>query len=372
MSLARSVKPEIASLQPYQPGKPIEELEREFGIVGAVKLASNENALGPSPRALAALAAALPEVHRYPDGASFALRHKLASRLEVTPAQLVLGAGSDEILELLAKAFLRPQDEVVYAWPSFAMYPIVIQGAGARGVAVPLTSGLVHDLPALGAAVNERTRLVFVCNPNNPTGTSVGAEAFERFVAQLPSEVLLVVDEAYCEYAQRPDFPNALPWIARRPATIVLRTFSKIYGLAGLRVGYGIASSELVGYLERARHPFNVSLLAQVAALAALEDVAHVQASQRNNREGLAFLHQALAALGIEVTPSDANFVLARTGIGTYEQLLREGVIVRAMGGFGLPEHVRITVGLPEENRRLVAALERLRRPQKRAVRHAG
>lgn len=354
------VKPHIAGLQPYVPGKPIEEVERELGIQGSVKLASNENPLGPSPRAAEAIRKAAGRVHRYPDGACTRLRQALAERLGVGPGQIVFGAGSDELLELLAKAFLGPGDEAVFAWPSFAMYPIVTRGMGATAVQVPLDANLVHDLPALAAAVSERTRIVFVCNPNNPTGTSVGAEAFERFASSLPDDVVLAVDEAYVEYARRADFPDALAWVARRPGMVVLRTFSKIYGLAGVRVGYGVMDEELAGYLERARHPFNVSLLAEEAALAALGDDDHVERSRRVNAEGIAFLEKALGTLGIPTWPSDANFVLARTGAGAYERLLRLGVIVRPMAGFGLSDHVRITVGTAEENERLVKALQLL------------
>jgi histidinol-phosphate aminotransferase len=362
MSIESLVKPYVAKLEPYQPGKPVEELERELGISGAIKLASNENPLGPSPKAVEALRAALGEVHRYPDGSSFRLRRKLAARLGVEPGALVFGTGSDGILEFLAKAFLAPGDEAVFAWPSFAMYPIVVGGSGARAVSVPLDEGLVHDLPAMSRAIGERTRLVIVCNPNNPTGTSVGAAAFERFVEALPADVVLAVDEAYVEYVRRPDFPDALAWVRRRPGTIVLRTFSKIYGLAGLRVGYGIGDPELVGFLERTRHPFDVSSLAQVAAEAALDDDDHVARSRRANAEGMEWLARELASLGIETWSSDANFLLARAGgRATYDALLREGVIVRPLGGFGLTEHVRITVGLPEENARLVAALRKIR-----------
>jgi len=361
MALERFVKPHIAELEPYQPGKPIEELERELGIQGAVKLASNENPNGPSPKAVEALRAAAEGVHRYPDGSCFRLRAALSRRLAVAPNQLVFGTGSDEILELIAKCFLGPGDEAVYAWPSFAMYPIVVQGMGATPVAVPLDADLVHDLPAMLAAVSERTRVVMVCNPNNPTGTSVGADAFDRFAAALPQGVILVADEAYFEYARREDFPDALGWLARRPGTAVLRTFSKIYGLAGLRVGYGVMDPELAGYLERARHPFNVNLLSETAALAALDDEDHVERTLRVNREGVEQLGRELGALGIQVWPTDANFLLARTGAGSYELLLREGVIVRPMGGFGLPELVRITVGTAGENEKLVKALQKIR-----------
>jgi len=354
------VKPWVQKLEPYVPGKPIEELERELGIANAVKLASNENPLGPSPRAVEAIWNAAERVHRYPDGGCFRLRQALSARLDVAPEQLVFGTGSDEILELLAKCFLGPSDEVVYAWPSFAMYPIVTQGMGATSVRIPLDGDFVHDLTAMREAVTSRTRIVIICNPNNPTGTSVGAAAFDRFAASLPESVVLAIDEAYVEYARRPDFPDALAWVRRRPGTCVLRTFSKIYGLAGLRVGYAVADRELAGYLERARHPFNVNVIAEAAALAALDDHEHVERARKTNAEGFEFLTRELRRLGLETWPSDANFLLASAPAGTYERLLREGVIVRPMAGFGLPNHIRITIGTAEENERLVKALERL------------
>jgi histidinol-phosphate aminotransferase len=424
MALERVVKPWILDLEPYQPGKPAEELDRELaasearsepeaseglpvgssptaptgalpalpvgssptgspqGWEGSLKLASNESPLGPSPLAVAAMRGALGRVHRYPDGASFGLRRKLAARLAVGEEQLVFGCGADEVLELLAKVLLGPSDECVFAWPSFAMYPIVVKGMGARPVAVPLDGDLVHDLPAMARAVGPRTKLVFVCNPNNPTGTSVGREAFDRFVAGLPAEVVLAVDEAYADFARRPDFPDALDWVRRRPGTIALRTFSKAYGLAGLRVGYGVADPELAGYLQRARHPFNVNRLAEVAAEAALDDREYEERLRRVNGEGVDYLTRELRALGFEVWPTDANFLLARPGRsargasaaaapagasptgepagGVFGRLLREGVIVRPLASFGLPDHVRITVGLPEENERLVKALRRI------------
>ena len=361
VALKDMVNRHVAELEPYEPGKPIETLERELGIQGSIKLASNESPLGPSPRAVEAVRAALTDLHRYPDGNSFALRERLAERLGVSGDQLVFGAGADEVLELLAKAFLAAGSEAVYAWPSFAMYPIVVRGMGATPVAVPLTGDLVHDLDAMQVAVTDRTRIVFVCNPNNPTGTSVGAESFVRFASELPPDVVLAIDEAYFEFATRSDFPDSLAVLRERPATIVLRTFSKIYGLAGLRIGYGIAGRELADYLQRARHPFNVNRLAEVAALAALDDVEHAEELRRLNREGVAYLSAELGALGIEVWPSDANFVLARPGAGVYAALLREGVIVRPLAGFGMPEHVRISVGLPEENERLIKTLKHLR-----------
>jgi len=361
MSLKDIVKPHIQTLTPYVPGKPLGELTREFGINDPVKLASNESPLGPSPKVVEAIREAAADVHRYPDGASFELRAALSRKLSVDPEQLVFGAGADEILELLAKTLLGPGDEAVYAWPSFAMYPIVVKGMGATPVQVPLTEEFVHDLPAMARAVNERTKLVIVCNPNNPTGTSVGAKALEGFVLGLPESCVLVIDEAYVDFARSADFPDSLALAERRPATVVLRTFSKISGLAGLRIGYGIADIELAGYLQRARHPFNVNRLAEVAAVAALEDREYAELTVRNNSEGIEYLTRELTALGIKVWPSDANFVLAEAGAGTYDRLLREGVIIRPLVGFGLPDHVRISVGLPEENERLVKALQSIR-----------
>ncbi len=360
MALERLVNPHILDLKPYQPGKPMEELERELGITGSIKLASNENPIGPSPKAVEALARAIGEVNRYPDGACFALRERLAEKLGVATSQLVFGCGGDEVLELIVKTFLAPGDEVVYAWPSFAMYPILVKGMGGISVPVPLRADLGHDLEGMQDAIGERTKIVFVCNPNNPTGTSIGADEFDRFVEGLPDSVILVVDEAYFEFVRRKDFPDTVAWLARRPGTLVMRTFSKIHGLAGLRIGYGIGDVELIDYLERARHPFNVNRLAEAAALAALDDDEHATRTRALNAAGIETLERGLTALGYEVHATDANFILVRTGAGSYEKLLREGVIVRPMGGFGLDDCVRITVGLPEENERVIEALRRL------------
>ena len=363
------VKPWIPGIEPYKPGKPIEELERELGIKEAVKLASNENPLGPSPKALAAIAAAAGRVNRYPDGASFKLRTKLAARLGVKPQQLVFGCGADEIFELLVKCFAGPSDEIVYAWPSFAMYPVVTAGMGATAVPVPLTREFVHDLAAMRAAVTPRTRIVFVCNPNNPTGTSVGRAELDAFVASLPADVVLAIDEAYVDFAQRKDFPDSLAWLAKRPGTLVVRTFSKNYGLAGLRVGYGVGDSELIGYLERARHPFNLNLLAEEAAVAALDDAEHLARTLRVVAEGRDYFARELPALGIRVWPSDANFLLADAGVGAYDALLRQGVIVRPLAGFGLPGHIRISIGTAEENERCLKALQSFVAARGRAAR---
>ena len=361
MSLSQRVKPYIAALEPYVPGKPIDQLERELGIQGSIKLASNENPLGPSPKAVKAIEAAASGVHRYPDGASYELRRALAERLEVDADQLVFGCGSDEVMELVAKAFIRPEDEVVYAWPSFAMYPIVTQGMGGRAVQVPLDADLVHDLPAMAEAVTDRTQVLIVCNPNNPTGTSVGAAAFDRFMESLPEDLVVIVDEVYVEYARRTDFPDALAWVQRRPATLAMRSFSKLHGLAGLRVGYGIAGKELASYLERARHPFNLNLLAEAAATAALGDLEFIDRTLRLNAEGAEYLTREIEALGFRVWPTDTNFVLTETGPGAYDALLRKGVIIRPMAGAGLPDHVRISIGTREENEKLIQALKAFR-----------
>ncbi len=351
------VNPHIRDLAPYQPGKPMEELERELGLDSSIKLASNENPIGPSPRAVEAVRAGIEEVNRYPDGACFELRAKLAKRLSVEENQLVFGCGADEILELIVKTFLAPGDEVVMPWPSFAMYPIVVKGMGGKVVQVPLRDDFGHDLDAMREAITERTKVVFVCNPNNPTGGSLGKAEFDAFVETLPEDVVLAVDEAYFEFARRSDFPDSVGWLARRPATLVLRTFSKYLGLAGLRIGYGIGSAELVGFMERARHPFNVNRLAEAAAVAALDDEEHVRRTLEVNANGIEYLTRELTSMGITVEPTDTNFVLAKIGANVFDDLLKQGVIVRPMAGFGLPEHVRITVGLPQENERLVKAL---------------
>jgi histidinol-phosphate aminotransferase len=361
MSLRDRVKEHIRDLAPYVPGKPIEELERELGVTRSIKLASNENPLGPSPKAVEAIRNAAGEIHRYPDGASFALRGKLAGRLGVDENQLVFGTGADEILELIAKTLISSGDEVIFGWPSFAMYPIVVKGMGGVGVPVPLNSNFVHDLDAMLEAVTPRTRIMMVCNPNNPTGTSVGAADFDRFVEALPEDIVLAVDEAYFEFVRREDFPDCLRLLRSRPGTIVLRTFSKVYGLAGMRIGYGIADAEFAGFLERARHPFNVNRLAEVAALAALDDTAHVERTLEVNASGIEYLSRELESLGIETWPTDANFILAQTGADVFDPLLERGVIVRPMRGFGLDEHVRVSIGLPEENERFIKALTEIR-----------
>jgi len=348
----------IASLVPYSPGKPVEELERELGIAHAIKLASNENPRGPSPKALAVLSAAATTLHRYPDGGAFRLRGKLAERWKVTADHVILGNGSDEILGFLARAFLPPGDEAVMADQTFVIYKMEVTAAHGVPVVVPLKDWR-HDLPAMADAVTSRTRLLFVCNPNNPTGTMVTRAEVDALMARLPESVIVVFDEAYYEYVRSRDFPDSLSLVKQNRNVVVLRTFSKIYGLAGLRIGYGLTTPEIAGYLNRVRPPFNANSLAQRAALAALEDEDHVAQSRAMNEAEMVTVRAGLAALGLSPIPSEANFLfvdVGRDGRAVFEALLREGVIVRHIEG----RMVRITIGLPDENRRLLQALKKV------------
>jgi histidinol-phosphate aminotransferase len=362
MKIADLVNPHIRALRPYEPGKPIEALERELGITGSIKLASNEAPVGPSPRALEALRAEAESLNRYPEDSCHYLREELASLLGLATDQLIFGAGSDEILDLLGRCFLAPGDEIVFPWPSFAMYPIVAAAQSARAVQVPLDGELRVDPDALIRAVTPRTRLLFLANPNNPTGTSISADGFARLLERVPENVVIAADEAYAEYVRRTDFPDSLAGLRERPTLVVLRTFSKIYGLAGLRIGYGIGHAELISQLARARHPFNVNSLAQAAARGALRDPEHVARVRALTHAGLEFLERGLRELGLGYAQSDANFLLIEVGPRApqlYERLLRRGVITRPVAGFGLDRHLRVTVGLPEENKRFLDALAR-------------
>ncbi|MBS0321145.1 MAG: histidinol-phosphate transaminase [Proteobacteria bacterium] len=361
ITTAAALAPEyIRSIAPYVPGKPVEELARELGLDAAhiVKLASNENPRGPGPRVLAALTAAATELPRYPDGNGFALKAALSARFAVSPEHIVLGNGSNDILELAAQAFLRPGDSAVYAQHAFAVYPLATQARGARGIEVPARD-FGHDLDAMAAAVTPDTRIVFVANPNNPTGTWLPPDAVERFLRAVPASVAVVLDEAYNEYLEPGQNAHATRWIARHPNLIVSRTFSKAYGLAGLRIGYGVMDPAVAGLLNRVRQPFNVNAFAQAAAVAALADDTYVDESRALNRAGLAQLVAGFDALGLRHLPSHANFVLVEVGNGAkvFDRLLRAGVIVRPVGNYGLPAWLRVTVGLPSENARLLDAL---------------
>ena len=350
----------ILGIAPYEPGKPIEELERELGIHDAIKLASNENPLPPSERVQKAIVAALATLNRYPDGGGFYLRQALAKKHGVTPEHVVLGNGSNELIELLVHAFMRPGDEAVVPHPSFVVYPMSVQAAGGIRVVVMLRDYRL-DLEAMGRAVTPLTKLVFIANPNNPTATMVTADEVERFMARVPDRTIVVFDEAYVEFAQGPDFPDSLGYMKQGRKLVVLRTFSKAASLAGLRVGYGVADPDAVALLNRIRPPFNVNSLAQAAALAALDDEPHILECVRLIDAGRQFLYDEFKALGLKYVPSRANFILVdvgRSAAEIYQKLLREGVIVRPMTSFGMETALRITVGTPQENRRLVRALD--------------
>lgn len=349
----------IRSLTPYKPGRPIEEVERELGITGSIKIASNENPLGPSPRALEAMAAALPTVHRYPEGGAVVLAEKLAARLGVDSRQIVFGNGSNEILELACRLLAGPGDEVLFSADAFLVYPLVTIAAGATVVKAP-PRGFEHDLEAIAALISPRTRLIYLANPNNPTGTIFRRREWEEFLARVPDDVAVVLDEAYFEFVENELYPDGMAYLDRHPGLVVTRTFSKIHGLAGLRIGYGVGSLEMMDAMARLRQPFNVNLLAQVAAVAALDDEEHVEASKALVRASRARWAEAFTRMGLAAVPTHANFVLVRTGSGAAvtEALLHRGVIVRPMDAYGFPDHIRITFGTEAEDRRAIAALQ--------------
>lgn len=360
MSFSLSLNPALKNLPVYQPGRPIEEVARELGLPSAdvIKLASNENPLGPSPMALQAMREVLPLLHLYPDGNAFYLKQKLAQRLGTTPDQIILGNGSNEIIEFVGHAAMHPGAEVVVSQYCFAVYPIITRLFGADLVIIPATD-FGHNLPAMLAAVTPRTKVMFVANPNNPTGTVVPPNDLRRLVEQLPPHVLLVLDEAYIEFLDQPvDF---IPRIrsGQLPNVLLMRTFSKIFGLAGLRLGYGIASAELISALEKVRQPFNINALIQAGALAALDDKEHLARTRDNNAAGLKFFEDGLHELGLRYVPSAANFILVHVGNGqaVFENMQRRGVIVRPMAGYQLPEWIRISIGTPAENARCLAVL---------------
>jgi len=350
----------IRGLRPYIPGKPIEEVQRELGLSDVIKLASNENPLGPPPRALEAIAAAAAGLTLYPEGNAPTLREAVSRHVEMPQECLVFGNGSDEVLHMLAMTFLQPGDEVVQGDPSFAMYEVYTAQANAVSVKVPLKDQ-VHDLDRMIEAITPRTRIVFVANPNNPTGTYVDGAAVDRFVSQVPDDVLLVMDEAYYEYVDDPQRPDLRPLVRAGRNIVILRTFSKAYGLAGLRVGYGITTPELAAVLNKVRSPFNVNSLGQAAAAAALEDQSYIARSVALNAEGRHYYEAQFRRLGLDFVPSQANFVLVdvnRDSRAVFEALQRHGVIVRPGAGLGLPKHIRVSVGTPVQNERFIKALE--------------
>ena len=357
-------QPGVQQLSPYVPGKPVDELARELDIEPAtiVKLASNENPLGASPRALAAIRDELAELTRYPDGNGFALKSLLSSQCGVQLDQVTLGNGSNDILELVARAYLAPGLNAVFSEHAFAVYPIVTQAVGADAHVVPAREW-GHDLPAMLKAIDSNTRVVFIANPNNPTGTWFDANALNEFLQDVPERVLVVLDEAYIEYAEGGELPDGLEFLSAYPNLLVSRTFSKAYGLAALRVGYALSSAVVADVLNRVRQPFNVNSLALAAACAALQDTEYLAESRRLNDAGMHQLQEGFSELGLSWIPSRGNFIaldLGQVAAPVYQGLLREGVIVRPVANYGMPNHVRITIGLPAENARLLEALAKV------------
>jgi len=352
----------VKGLRPYEPGKPIEELQRELGLGEIIKLASNESPLGPAPGAIDAAKHALADIARYPDGNGFTLKERLSAMLGVSAAQITLGNGSNDVLEFVARAFAGPGSEIVFSEHSFVVYSLVARLVGAKGVAVPARD-YGHDLDAMSKAINTNTRVVYIANPNNPTGTWVDGNALATFIASVPDDVVVVVDEAYREYVADEGYPDCVAWLNERPNLVVTRTFSKAYGLAGLRMGYAVSHAQIADLLNRVRQPFNVNSVALAAAHAALSDEAHLARAIALNREGLAWLEAQFDRLRLPFIPSIGNFIsfeLPGDAEPVYQALLREGVIVRAIGAYGMPRHLRVSVGLREENRRFVQALERV------------
>jgi histidinol-phosphate aminotransferase len=355
----------VENLVPYPPGKPIEELEREFGIKGSIKLASNENPLGPSPLAVQAIKDALHTLHRYPDGSGFYLRSKLSKKFDIPIERIILGNGSDELIGLIIRTFLSTGQHVVQAFPTFLVYEKMVKGAGGLMTSVPLSNFRI-DLKEITNAITPRTKIIFVNNPNNPTGSFLSGGEMNLFLKELPDDVIVVLDEAYMEFVSEAEDASGLQLLEAHPHLVVLRTFSKLYGLAGLRIGYGFSSEEIIDYLNRLRPPFNANTLAQVAATAALDDVEFVSRTLKTVKEGLSYIFRGLEEMGLEYIPTHTNFFLIRVPQGgkrIYDLMLRQGVIVRAMDSYGLNDYIRVNAGLPEENERFIETLRNVLTP---------
>jgi histidinol-phosphate aminotransferase len=345
----------VSAIKPYVPGKPMEELERELGIKGSIKLASNENPLGPSPLALEAMKDATMDLNRYPDGGGYYLKNALSDALAVAPDNLILGNGSNELLDMAARTYMQPGDDAVMAAPSFVVYALAVQSMGCRALQVPLKE-YAHDLSAMLAAVTDKTRVIFIANPNNPTGTINRKKEFDHLMERVPEGILMVMDEAYFEYVSDPEYADSMKWFRQGKDILILRTFSKIFGLAGLRIGYGIARPEIITEMNKLRPPFNTNSIAQAAALKALGDREHVGKSREINETGKKYLYRELERLGLGYVPTEANFIYmpVEDSVSLYDRLLRTGVIVRPMG----PKALRVTIGLPDENTRFIEALK--------------
>lgn len=351
----------IDRLIPYPPGKPIEELERELGITGSIKLASNENPIGPSPMAVKAIMNNLNRLNRYPDGSSYYLKEKLSKVFNLPMERILIGNGSNELIELAIRTFLTPGEEVIQAFPTFLVYEKVVNGAGGELVSVELKDFRI-DLDAIKRAVTPKTKLIFINNPNNPTGTGLSKEELEDFIKSVPKDIVIVLDEAYIEFSSD-RVAKGTDFLDKHNRLIILRTFSKLYGLAGLRIGYGFSSPEIVDYINRVRQPFNSNLLAQAAAVAALDDTEFVNKTLTLVNEGLKYLYKRLDEMGLSYIPTETNFFLIKVPSGAkniYQLMLREGVIIRSMESYGLKDHIRVNVGLPEENERFINTLKKV------------
>lgn len=357
--MRRLTREGIENLVPYPPGKPIEELERELGIAGSIKLASNENPLGPSPLAVQAILKHVNTLNRYPDGRGYYLKSKLSNIYGLSEEQIIIGNGSNELIELIIRTFLTPGEKVIQAVPTFLVYEKIVTGAGGKMTSVPLANFRI-DLDAIMKAIAPETKIIFINNPNNPTGTTLSKNELIDFLKSVPQDMVIVIDEAYIEFVTDPDVARGRDLLSHFPLLIVLRTFSKLYGLAGLRIGYGFGPAEIIDYMNRVRQPFNVNTLAQVAATAALDDTEFVNHTLEMVRDGLSYLYHQLDAIGLEYIPTQTNFFLIKVpldGKKAYEMMLREGVIIRSMESYGLSDYIRINVGLPEENERFITAL---------------
>lgn len=360
--MKKLIRQGIETLVPYPPGKPIEELEREMGLAGSIKLASNENPLGPSPFAVEAILKNVNTLNRYPDGGSYYLKSKLSSQFGLPQNQIIIGNGSNELIELIVRTFLSSGEEVVQPFPTFLVYGKIVIGAGGEMISVPLSNFKI-DLKALQAAITPKTKIIFLNNPNNPTGSAISKDEMLEFLKSIPQDIVLVLDEAYIEFATDSEVAHGLDLLSDYPLIIVLRTFSKLYGLAGLRIGCGFASPKMIDYMNRVRQPFNANTLAQVAATAALDDTEFVSRTLKVVRDGLSYLYAQLEDLGLEYIPTQANFFLIKVRMGakkTYDLMLKEGVIVRSMESYGLDNYIRVNVGLSEENERFIYTLRKI------------
>lgn len=356
------IRENLETLLPYPPGKPIEDVQREFNLENIVKLASNENPLGPSPKAVWAILDSVNEINLYPDGNVFYLRKALSEKLKIKPENLIFGNGSDELIILISQTYLDKDDEIIISDKAFIRYQMAAQVQNAKWISVPMID-YRHDLKGFVKAITPKTKAIFIDNPNNPIGTMVTKSEFEELINSVPENVLIVMDEAYYEYIDDPDYPKTLDYLDKHKNIIILRTFSKIYGLAGIRLGYGIADAEIITNIDRVRPPFNVSRLAQAAGLAAIDDKEHLERSRKTNKEGLKYIYGELEKLGLKYVKSYANFVLIdmnKDGVKVFDDLQRLGVIVRPVKGYKLPNHIRVTIGTPEENKIFIEALKKV------------